>query len=272
MKVHIKAIHSHRLDSTIDRQKLMETVQGTTEGALSVESLNKHDEKFRRLSRVTEKPADIAELGSQQSGRAGVAPSATTTPMMEKLRGLRASTSSGNGTRDKSDNASTVSGGGGGPTPALGLKSLLMVKRKMKGWKQSRMSRVSLGSRGKPPVAMENTFKMSPDDVTKFNYVKVKAAMEAGVRFFVNDKTKYEPKKCAQVSKIMAEDIKGRIKDLNFKRYKVVCNVVMGQVSGQAMEVASRCVWDNNSDNFVSYTFQNSSIFCIVSVYGVYFE
>ena len=248
----------------------MESFHGRDDvGAVSetFSGIGKPSDAFRRLSRAFGPAGEGSDRLPHIPARHGFNAAQMTSAVMEKLQ--RAQTADSG--RDKSDHGA-VGGQGGAASPGLGLKGLLMVKRKMKGWKHSNVSRSSLVNRGKPLLNMENTYKMTPDQEHKFNTSQVRNAMEAGVRFFVNNKTPYEPKKCAQISKLMAEDIKTRIKDLNFKRYKLVCNVMIGQDTRQGMEMASLGAWNDKTDSHVSYTFKNGNIFCVVTVFGIYLD
>lgn len=62
------------------------------------------------------------------------------------------------------------------------------------------------------------------------------------------------------------------MKDLLIPRYKIVVVVHIGQLSGQSMQVSSRCLWDTSSDTSASYFFKNSSLFGGANVYAVYYE
>ena len=35
--------------------------------------------------------------------------------------------------------------------------------------------------------------------------------------------------------------------------------------------MASRCLWDSDTDNYAQDVFVNDSLFCVVCVYGVYY-
>ncbi len=45
--------------------------------------------------------------------------------------------------------------------------------------------------------------------------------------------------------------------ELNIPRYKIVVQVTIGEVKSQGVRVASRCLWDTESDNYASYSFKN---------------
>ena len=62
----------------------------------------------------------------------------------------------------------------------------------------------------------------------------------------------YDPKTASIVSKELSELIKEKVKELNYTRYKIIVQVNYGQKRGQCTRVASRCLWDVNTDNFAS--------------------
>uniref|UniRef100_A0A8C3PT68 Tctex1 domain containing 1 n=1 Tax=Calidris pygmaea TaxID=425635 RepID=A0A8C3PT68_9CHAR len=82
----------------------------------------------------------------------------------------------------------------------------------------------------------------------------------------------YEPARCRDMAKDMAEVIKARVKDLMVPRYKIVVVTHIGQLNEQGMQIGSRCLWDPASDTFSSYMFKNTSLFALANVYAVYFE
>lgn len=66
--------------------------------------------------------------------------------------------------------------------------------------------------------------------------------------------------------------IRACLKDLLIPRYKIVVLVHIGQLTGQSMQISSRCLWEASIDTFASYSFKNSSLFGVASVYAVYYE
>ena len=54
--------------------------------------------------------------------------------------------------------------------------------------------------------------------------------------------------------------------------YKIVVQTVIGEISGQGVRVASKCLWDEQNDSYASFTYQNESLFCTGIVFGIYFE
>jgi hypothetical protein len=59
---------------------------------------------------------------------------------------------------------------------------------------------------------------------------------------------------------------------LNFPRYKIVVQTVMGQSAKQGVRVASRCLWDVEADNVSSYTYNADTLWVTVMVFGLYVE
>ncbi|KAM6415054.1 dynein light chain Tctex-type 5 [Rhynochetos jubatus] len=82
----------------------------------------------------------------------------------------------------------------------------------------------------------------------------------------------YEPARCRDMAKDIAEVIKARVKDLMIPRYKIVVVTHIGQLNEQSMQIGSRCLWDPASDTFSSYVFKNASLFALANVFAVYFE
>ena len=82
----------------------------------------------------------------------------------------------------------------------------------------------------------------------------------------------YSAKKSAMLSKLLSEDVKDKLKALGLERYKIVCLITIGEKKSQGVHVVSRCSWDANHDDHVTYNWQNAQIFCTITVYGLYSE
>ena len=73
-------------------------------------------------------------------------------------------------------------------------------------------------------------------------------------------------------SKKIADVVRNNLKALNLPRYKFMVQVVIGELRGQGVQMGSRCFWDSSSDVQVSEVYQNDSLFCSCSAYGVYYN
>ncbi|XP_078264542.1 dynein light chain Tctex-type 5-B isoform X1 [Rhinoraja longicauda] len=120
-------------------------------------------------------------------------------------------------------------------------------------------------------VKCENTYKAQPDEGCKFDACKIQKVLEATLPSYLADK-KYNPVTSVQLVQSLTDLIRLKVKDINAPRYKLVCNVVLGQHNGQGMQIVSRCLWDTMTDNYATATFKNSSLFAVATVYGLYFE
>ena len=59
---------------------------------------------------------------------------------------------------------------------------------------------------------------------------------------------------------------------LSLVRYKFVVQVIMGEIKQQGLKIASKCLWDVNSDNYASYTLKTETYYCTALVFGCYNE
>lgn len=79
----------------------------------------------------------------------------------------------------------------------------------------------------------------------------------------------YESTTCKALCLTLSEDIKQKVKDLLMSRYRIICHVSIGSCSGQGLLMASRFVWNDGKDNYVTATYRNVSLFAVATVFGV---
>ena len=120
-------------------------------------------------------------------------------------------------------------------------------------------------------VKLENTYQLGPQTGSAFSPQKVKDVIEKVLEEYL-DNTNYNARECKDLSRDISNDIKNRVKELKFDRYKIICNVIIGQCQDQGFQMASRAVWQQQTDNWACATYKNSSLFALASVHGVYFE
>mgnify|MGYP001795108373 CR=1 FL=1 len=77
---------------------------------------------------------------------------------------------------------------------------------------------------------------------------------------------------CKELCLILSEEIKLRVEALHMNRFRIICNVCIGETAGQSVLVASRFLWDESRDNFSTSTFKNQSLFAVANVFGVFKE
>ncbi|NWQ91150.1 TC1D4 protein, partial [Burhinus bistriatus] len=172
------------------------------------------------------------------------------------------------------------------PAPARGTeegKPPLLASRRssilstLPGPLASRRSSLRVSFSGLPlfqPILktrLENTYRMRPDKGCKFNVGQVQQVLE-GVLAGSLGTMVYSPQGSAPLAQSLAELLRSRVKEVVPPRYKLVCHVLLGQQGQQGLLVASRALWDPESDSFASATFSNASLFAVATVHGVYFE
>lgn len=117
----------------------------------------------------------------------------------------------------------------------------------------------------------EPTYRMKPKDEERFVPQKVeqiiKEVMEAKL-----SKATYDEEQSKQLALDLCAEVKAKVKELNIPRYKIVLQSVIGAVKGQGAYIASRCLWDTDTDSYASYSVKNASLFCTLMVFGLYLE
>ncbi|XP_038571598.1 dynein light chain Tctex-type protein 2B isoform X3 [Micropterus salmoides] len=68
---------------------------------------------------------------------------------------------------------------------------------------------------------------------------------------------RYDPEQVPELSRSLADCIKGKVKNAGFDRYKIVVQVVIGEQRGQGVKMSSRCLWDSDTDNYAEDVFMN---------------
>ncbi|XP_064624935.1 dynein light chain Tctex-type 5-B-like isoform X2 [Lineus longissimus] len=118
-------------------------------------------------------------------------------------------------------------------------------------------------------VYYENTYQMDPPERFKAEQVSdiIREVLNSSL-----EETTYEPMACSILSKTIAQDIKLRVEELDFKRYKLISWVTIGEKKDQGVRIGSRCVWDQDRDNFATATFENTHIYAVGMMYAVYYE
>ncbi len=70
----------------------------------------------------------------------------------------------------------------------------------------------------------------------------------------------------------ITEKVKQRVRELNYPRYKIVVQTVLAQAKNQGIRVASRCLWDTDTDNYASVQWSNDTLCATTMVFGAYTE
>lgn len=121
----------------------------------------------------------------------------------------------------------------------------------------------------RPSVFPTRTFQMKLNPDEAFKTSEIKDIVHSILSKTLTGKS-YEAKSAEEWGKTIANEVGVQVKDLHMKRYKHVVQVVLGQQTGAGSKYIARCRWDSETDNQTSATFNSQSLFCIVTVFGVY--
>ncbi|XP_045206811.2 dynein light chain Tctex-type protein 2B-like [Mercenaria mercenaria] len=137
--------------------------------------------------------------------------------------------------------------------------------------KLRRLTVPSVPSVVKPKINLENTYKMSPDVGNHIAPSKIEQAAEQILKDEIGSR-EYNSYLAGDMACTISAKIKSKVKEMNFPRYRIICQVIITEVKDQGIEAASRCLWDANCDNYTTVYYKNESIAAIAMLYGVYFE
>eukprot|EP00164_Ancoracysta_twista_P002517 GFYU01003351.1.p1 GENE.GFYU01003351.1~~GFYU01003351.1.p1 ORF type:complete len:131 (+),score=38.23 GFYU01003351.1:109-501(+) len=124
---------------------------------------------------------------------------------------------------------------------------------------------------GEPLKTFENTYRLEPHKGKKFSSSKIKEIITNVLNEMLEEK-KYDPVEAPELSKKICDKIREQAKALECPRYKLIVQATVGEIKGQTVRVASRCLWDTGNDNYASDSYRNSSLWATAIVFGVYFE
>ncbi len=120
-----------------------------------------------------------------------------------------------------------------------------------------------------PATATENSYQIGPKIL--FPIVQIEKIARDTLNNFLEG-TVYDEATCRQLSLDICDEIQTKIKRLKVPRYKFVSYVHIGQLLGQDIRIASRCLWDTNVDNCASVDFRSKHLFASACIFGFYYE
>jgi hypothetical protein len=115
------------------------------------------------------------------------------------------------------------------------------------------------------------TYQLEPKEDERF--------LPAQVKQIVNDVfteklqgQEYDNAAAQQQALEISEIIKRRCKNLKLNRFKIIVQVVIGELAGQGIRITSKCIWNSTHDNYASVSYQTNNIFAAAMVFGCYTE
>ncbi|XP_071984487.1 dynein light chain Tctex-type 4-like [Engystomops pustulosus] len=159
--------------------------------------------------------------------------------------------------------------------PSISLSGLLAAQRMTLRLKNQAALRRKARARtpNRKPIAIinEQVPSGSANPPQRFPYSLAKELIQEFLMAKLRNVT-YDPSTSGDLTKTLCEDIKKVVRRVTPPRYKLICNMAIGSRNREDVLVTSQCLWDSYSDNVTSCSFQNATMFCVATVYAVYFE
>ncbi|XP_062596876.1 dynein light chain Tctex-type 5-like [Saccostrea cucullata] len=227
------------------------------DGKLSADLLKVHNANIKREH--TPEKGTMASSASNVSG-----PTTTRLSMKSRILG-----GGGGGSQDRSDKHSETSS-------KISLVpgnrfSRIRTKLRLHTLFGGALSKRSGSERGGPTKALENTYKVGPEDGTKFNPQKGEQIISNVLNMYLKDRV-YDERKFPQLCKTLSDLIKERVKLSGLKRYKVIAYVMVFENKKQSIHYTSRCLWESNLDNYASATYNGTDFVAIGTVFATYYD
>ncbi|KOX71548.1 Tctex1 domain-containing protein 1 [Melipona quadrifasciata] len=82
----------------------------------------------------------------------------------------------------------------------------------------------------------------------------------------------YDAAECLNVCQSIATDIREKIKNLNFDRYKIVVYVTIIEKANQSIQSSMGFLWDARRDNYSTFTYEARTFHAYCCVFALYYE
>ncbi|XP_044736502.1 dynein light chain Tctex-type protein 2B-like isoform X1 [Chrysoperla carnea] len=115
-----------------------------------------------------------------------------------------------------------------------------------------------------------STYLIKPPLSQKFRAQPVQLIIKTILRDMLTG-VEYSQEGAKELTKKIANEIRDKVRELNFRRYKIIVQVHIGEQKGAGVKSGIRCLWDSECDNYTSDVFMNDTLFCMAVVYAVYF-
>lgn len=114
------------------------------------------------------------------------------------------------------------------------------------------------------------TYQIRPDHDYKFKTTMVKEMIHSVLNDELGGKT-YNKDEAEVWIKAIANTLRGRVREMPFKKYKYIVQVVICEQHGAGIKIGARCLWDADADNYACDTFINDTLVCMAVIFAVYF-
>ena len=116
-----------------------------------------------------------------------------------------------------------------------------------------------------------NTYRMEPDDEFRFRPYKLQAKILEVLVEQMKDQ-KYNPATVNDLVKNTSRSVHQLMRNFQLPRYKIVIQTTIAQKYDQLIRIASRCLWDQKTDNMLTVNYEGKDMTATVTVFAVYCE
>ena len=110
-----------------------------------------------------------------------------------------------------------------------------------------------------------------PACLRRFAPSKIQGWVKVAMQEYLDGK-EFDPEDAKQWSMELSDMIKNKMKETTNERYKIAVQVQIGAMEGQGLFAASRCLWDEKTDNYASAQYYSNELFAVAMVFCCYYE
>ena len=81
----------------------------------------------------------------------------------------------------------------------------------------------------------------------------------------------YDSERCVAQCADISQAVESRVKEITPQETKVLAVVYIGEIRDQGLEITSQCLWDPETDNFVTASFRSKTLFAVCTVFTVHY-
>ncbi|EDW32121.1 GL10607 [Drosophila persimilis] len=122
----------------------------------------------------------------------------------------------------------------------------------------------------KPTMRFMPTYRLEPKN--PLNKERVEIIMKAVMNKHYNDEYMFHPKHSLHMAAQISEEIKNRIKLMNYDRYRYIVLVTVGECLMQGLYSMVNFLWDAEKDGFVTYKVEQPSYYAICTTFYIYYD
>ncbi|KAF0752160.1 tctex1 domain-containing protein 2-like [Aphis craccivora] len=119
-------------------------------------------------------------------------------------------------------------------------------------------------------IKYENTYRM--ESKKPFDERLAKVVLKTEIENHFNDETKYDPNEAIQTCSDISLNVKNKIREMEFDRYKIVCIVGIVEKKSQGVISKVKFLRDITKDKYVKTKFENNNLVATIVVGALYFE